>query len=147
MQCSAVLYSAVHYVKCGMQFNSMHCRAVKFSVQCYAVQCSAVQFSAVLCSTVQGCAVQCSAVQYSALLCSTVHCCAIQFSAVQYVRSISWEPSLPYSKRLALQSLNYFGSVKIFIVFTRAFWAEKNKAPLIRCHRFRLEPWTIRSPH
>jgi len=47
-------------------------------------------------------------------------------------RTIQHVPPLPYGKKLAIQSWNYMGSVKIALVFTRAFWAEPNKAPIIR---------------
>jgi hypothetical protein len=46
--------------------------------------------------------------------------------------SIELSPALPYTKYLALGSLNYFGSVKVVLAFTEAFWAKKNKAPTIR---------------
>ena len=51
-------------------------------------------------------------------------------------RSITWNPPLPYAKQLAMENLNYMGSVKIALVFTRAFWAEDNKAPPIKCVEF-----------
>jgi len=47
-------------------------------------------------------------------------------------RTIQHVPPLPYGKTLAIQSLHYMGSVKIGLFFTRAFWAEQNKAPIIR---------------
>ena len=40
-------------------------------------------------------------------------------------------PPLPYMKTLALDSLEYFGSVKIFLKFDSPFWAYSNKAPNI----------------
>jgi len=47
-------------------------------------------------------------------------------------RTIEHVPPLPYGKKLAIQSWNYIGSVKVALVFTRAFWAEPNKIPIIR---------------
>ena len=43
------------------------------------------------------------------------------------IRQISFTPDLPYSKKLALDTLKYFGSVKVFLIFSRPFWAEPNK--------------------
>merc|ERR1712080_783787 len=47
-------------------------------------------------------------------------------------RLIQFLPPLPYSKQIAMKSLDYFHSVKVFLTFTRPFWAEENKAPKIR---------------
>jgi hypothetical protein len=46
--------------------------------------------------------------------------------------SIELSPAVPYAKYLALNSLNYFGSVKVVLAFSEAFWAKKNKAPTMR---------------
>ena len=43
------------------------------------------------------------------------------------VREMKITPPLTFDKKMALDSLSYFGSVKIFLKFTRPFWAEKNK--------------------
>ena len=45
------------------------------------------------------------------------------------VSLMEFDPPLPYFKKLAIDSLEYFGSVKIFLKFKRPFWAEKNKIP------------------
>ena len=47
------------------------------------------------------------------------------------IRQISFTPDLPYSKKLALDTLKYFGSVKVFLIFSRPFWAEPNKIKAI----------------
>ena len=61
---------------------------------------------------------------------------------------MNFEPPLSYSKKTALDSLFYFGSVKIFLKvrnifkflnyflwkflkFSRAFWSESNRLPII----------------
>merc|ERR1712142_1367208 len=45
---------------------------------------------------------------------------------------MKFDPPLPYMKKYALDSLNYWGSVKIFLKFSRPFWAFKNKLPIIQ---------------
>ena len=47
------------------------------------------------------------------------------------IRQMKFRPPLPYDKKIALDALNYFGSVKIFLKFTRPFWAESNRIPII----------------
>ena len=47
------------------------------------------------------------------------------------VAVMDFSPKLPYLKRNALDSLRYFGSVKVFLKFSRPFWAEPNKIPII----------------
>ena len=44
---------------------------------------------------------------------------------------MQFRPRLPYEKKIALDALNYFGSVKIFLKFSRPFWSELNKIPII----------------
>ena len=43
------------------------------------------------------------------------------------VREMKITPHLTFDKKMALDALSYFGSVKIFLKFSRPFWAEKNK--------------------
>ena len=47
------------------------------------------------------------------------------------IRQMQFSPRLPYEKKIALDALNYFGSVKIFLKFSRPFWSERNKLPII----------------
>ena len=47
------------------------------------------------------------------------------------IRQMQFSPRLPYDKKIALDALNYFGSVKIFLKFSRPFWSERNKIPII----------------
>ena len=47
------------------------------------------------------------------------------------IRQMQFSPRLPYEKKIALDALNYFGSVKIFLKFSRPFWSERNKIPII----------------
>ena len=47
------------------------------------------------------------------------------------IRQMKFSPRLPYDKKIALDALNYFGSVKIFLKFSRPFWSERNKIPII----------------
>merc|ERR1712142_983118 len=45
---------------------------------------------------------------------------------------MKFDPPLPFMKTYALDSLNYFGSAKIFLKFSRPWWATKNKLPVIK---------------
>ena len=56
---------------------------------------------------------------------------AIVTPPARSVTLMTFDPPLPYMKKHALDSLNYWGSVKIFLKFTRPFWAFKNKLPII----------------
>lgn len=56
---------------------------------------------------------------------------AIMTPTARQIRQISFTPDLPYSKKLALDTLKYFGSVKVFLIFSRPFWAEPNKIKAI----------------
>ena len=50
-------------------------------------------------------------------------------------RSVSlmeFEPPLPFMKKFSIDRLNYFGSVKIFLKFSRPWWAFENKLPIIK---------------
>ena len=47
------------------------------------------------------------------------------------IRQMQFSPHLPYKKKIALDALTYFGSVKIFLKFSRPFWSEHNKLPII----------------
>ena len=47
------------------------------------------------------------------------------------INLMEFNPSLPYLKKIALDALNYFGSVKVFLIFSRPFWAEPNKIKAI----------------
>ena len=47
------------------------------------------------------------------------------------VSIMKFTPKLPYQKLEALDSLRYFGSVKVFLKFSKPFWAERNKLPII----------------
>ena len=47
------------------------------------------------------------------------------------IRQMQFSPRLPYEKKIALDALNYFGSVKVFLKFSRPFWSERNKLPII----------------
>jgi len=57
---------------------------------------------------------------------------AIVTPPARSVALMTFDPPLPYMKEHAIDSLNYWGSVKIFLKFTRPFWAYKNKLPIIR---------------
>ena len=56
---------------------------------------------------------------------------AIITTTAREVSLMSFSPPLSYSKKLALDSLFYFGSVKIFLKFSRAFWSQPNRLPII----------------
>ena len=47
------------------------------------------------------------------------------------VTLMTFDPPLPYMKKHIIDSVNYWGSVKIFLKFTTPFWAFKNKLPII----------------
>ena len=47
------------------------------------------------------------------------------------INLMEFNPSLPYLKKIALDALNYFGSVKVFLKFSRPFWSEPNKLKVI----------------
>ena len=47
------------------------------------------------------------------------------------VLTMDFEPKLPYAKREAMYTVQYFGSVKVFLKFSKPFWAEKNNLPII----------------
>ena len=57
---------------------------------------------------------------------------AIVTPTAKAVSLMTFEPPLPYMKKYAIDSLNFFGSVKIFLKFTKPFWAYKNKLPIIK---------------
>ena len=52
----------------------------------------------------------------------------IETKAVSFME---FAPPLAYSKKHALDTLFYFDSVKIFLVFSRPFWSEPNNLPII----------------
>ena len=52
---------------------------------------------------------------------------AILTPTAREVRQWTFRPDIPYAKKIALDSLMYFGSVKVFLKFSKPFWAEKNK--------------------
>lgn len=54
------------------------------------------------------------------------------------IAQIDFHPRLPYIKRVALDTLHYWGSVKIFLKFTRPFWSEPNKLPIIYYNKTKL---------
>ena len=56
---------------------------------------------------------------------------AIVTPPARSVSLMTFDPPLPYMKKHSIDSLNYWGSVKIFLKFTRPFWAYKNKLPII----------------
>ena len=56
---------------------------------------------------------------------------AIITTTAREVSLMSFSPPISYSKKLALDSLFYFGSVKIFLKFSRPFWSEPNRLPII----------------
>ena len=45
---------------------------------------------------------------------------------------MEFDPPLPFFKKLSVDQLNYFGSVKIFLKFSRPWWASNNKLPIIK---------------
>ena len=47
------------------------------------------------------------------------------------VSFMEFQPPLGYNKKHALDTLFYFDSVKIFLVFSRPFWSEPNNLPII----------------
>ena len=51
------------------------------------------------------------------------------------VLTMDFEPKLPYAKREAMNTLHYFGSVKVFLKFSKPFWAEENKLPIIHYNK------------
>ena len=51
------------------------------------------------------------------------------------VLTMNFEPKLPYAKREAMNTLHYFGSVKVFLKFSKPFWAEENKLPIIHYNK------------
>ena len=56
---------------------------------------------------------------------------AIVTTTARAVSLMKFDPPLPYMKRHALDSLEYTGSIKIFLKFKSAFWARDNKIPAI----------------
>ena len=57
---------------------------------------------------------------------------AIVTATAREVSLMKFQPPLPYMKLNAVRSLEYLGSVKVFLKFKTAFWAEENKIPRIR---------------
>ena len=55
----------------------------------------------------------------------------IMTPTAKQVSLMKFIPKLPYQKLEALDSLRYFGSVKVFLKFSKPFWAEPNKLPII----------------
>eukprot|EP00090_Calanus_glacialis_P023079 TRINITY_DN35516_c0_g1_i1.p1 TRINITY_DN35516_c0_g1~~TRINITY_DN35516_c0_g1_i1.p1 ORF type:complete len:339 (-),score=49.14 TRINITY_DN35516_c0_g1_i1:223-1215(-) len=47
------------------------------------------------------------------------------------VSNIKFSPRLAYNKTYGMDSLHYLNSVKVFLAFTKPFWAEDNKIPAI----------------
>ena len=56
---------------------------------------------------------------------------AIVTTTARAASLIKFSPPLPFMKKHALNTLEYVGSVKIFLVFKKAFWASENKLPII----------------
>ena len=56
---------------------------------------------------------------------------AIVTPTAREVSLMKFEPPLSYTKKHAVDALEYFGSVKIFLKFKTPFWASKNKLPTI----------------
>jgi len=54
---------------------------------------------------------------------------AIVATTARAVSLMSFSPPLPYMKQHALKSLEYMGSVKIYLKFRSAFWAKENNLP------------------
>ena len=57
---------------------------------------------------------------------------AIVSTSARAVSLMAFEPSLPFMKRQAIDDVEFFGSVKIFLKFKTPFWATKNKLPIIK---------------
>ena len=64
---------------------------------------------------------------HSILSCDNV----IITATAKAVSFMEFQPPLDYKKKNALDTLSYFDSVKIFLVFSRAFWSEPNNLPII----------------
>ena len=64
---------------------------------------------------------------HSILSCDNV----IITATAKAVSFMEFQPPLDYKKKNALDTLSYFDSVKIFLVFSRAFWSEPNDLPII----------------
>ena len=47
------------------------------------------------------------------------------------VSFMHFHPPLAYNRRNAMDSLYYFDSQKIFLAFSKPFWSEPNKLPII----------------
>ena len=56
---------------------------------------------------------------------------AIVATTAKAVSFMEFHPPLSYNKKNALDNLHYFDSVKIFLAFSRPFWAEPNNLPII----------------
>lgn len=52
---------------------------------------------------------------------------AILTPTARVIREMNITPHIPFDKKIALDALSYFGSVKIFLKFSRPFWAEENE--------------------
>ena len=57
---------------------------------------------------------------------------AIVATCARAVSLMAFEPPLPFLKRKAIDDVEFFGSVKVFLKFRKPFWASKNKLPIIR---------------
>ena len=57
---------------------------------------------------------------------------AIVAADARAVTLMAFEPPLPFLKRKAIDDVEFFGSVKIFLKFRKPFWASKNKLPIIK---------------
>merc|ERR1712142_21587 len=57
---------------------------------------------------------------------------AILTPTARSVSFMEFDPPLPFFKKMSVDQLNYFGSVKIILKFSRPWWASKNKLPIIK---------------